>query len=117
MIPRKHPRFIVQIPAFFTRDCRGRGDITNLSMGGCCIQNVEAGVDVKGILTLYLHLSAHEQPLRVDAAHVRWSAASNFGLSFLFLESRELQRLTQYVERLGSDNRPTGAAFRITSPS
>lgn len=114
MIPRKHPRFVVQLPAFFTRDHRGRGDIANLSLGGCCMRNIEAGVDVKGILTLYLYLSDQKQPLRVDAAHVRWNAASNFGLRFLFLEGREQRRLEQYLTRLASQNTPTDAAFRIS---
>jgi hypothetical protein len=116
MIPRKHPRFTVQFPAFFTRDRRVKGDIANVSLEGCCLHNVESGVRVKGILTLYLELSGREPPLRVDSAQVRWHAASNFGVKFLFMEKAEQRRLEQYITQLASANTPTDAAFRIPSP-
>ena len=112
MIPRKHPRFTVNTIAYFGRDHRRKADMANLSLGGCCVHNVAAGVNVKGIQTLFLVLSGDEPPLRVDAAHVRWDAGSTFGLRFLFLERREQQRLEQHIARLASENEATNSPAR-----
>jgi hypothetical protein len=106
MTPRKHPRFTVNTIAYFGRDHRRKADMANLSLGGCCVRNVAAGVNVKGIQTLFLVLSGDEPPLRVDAAQLRWDAGSTFGLRFLFLERREQQRLEQHIARLASENKP-----------
>ena len=106
MIPRQHPRFAVNSAASFARDHQPKADITNLSLGGCCLQNVAPGIDMKRLFTMFLQMSAGEQPLRIDAAQVRWDAASNFGVRFLFLERLELKRLEHYVARLASQQAP-----------
>lgn len=106
MIPRQHPRFAVNSAAYFARDHQRKADITNLSLGGCCLRNVAAGMDMKRLFTMFLQVSAGEQPLRIDAAQVRWDAASNFGVRFLFLERLELRRLEHYVAQLASQSAP-----------
>ena len=112
MVTRTHPRFAVQCPAVFRREVEGQGDLINLSMGGCCLQVAEGEGDIRGILTLHLQLPEHKQPLRVDAAHVRWKTAGKLGLRFLFLETHELKRLDQYLGRLASRTSPAIAAIR-----
>jgi hypothetical protein len=102
IIPRKHPRFPVNLSVYFARDHRRRADLLNMSLGGCCMQNVAPEVGMAGILTLFVALPGSDQPLRVDAAQVRWAAGPAFGIRFLFLERREQQRLEQHIVSLAA---------------
>ena len=97
MMPRKFPRFDVELPVSFTGDHEGDGMVTNLSVGGCRVQEPDVTVDVKAMLTLRLRLSFDEPPLKIDAARVCWSGGHAFGLEFMIIGAEEQQRLHRFL--------------------
>ena len=102
-MPRKHLRAAVQLPISSSLLTVGAtSTVTNLSLGGCCVQGSEPGADLTGVLTPNLYLSMNEPPLRVDAAQVCWRDSSQFGLRFLAIEPCEHQRLEEYLARIAS---------------
>jgi hypothetical protein len=106
MIPRKYPRFVVHFLASFTGDSRHAGDVSNLSQRGCCLHDAMADLDVTDMFLLYLHVPGHEDPVRIDNAHMRWQAGSYFGIRFLFINMEEEERLVQYLAHLHASQCP-----------
>jgi hypothetical protein len=100
MIHRKHQRFTVTFPISFTGDHTGDGDVTDLSLGGCRVENADTTVHADAVLTLRLILSYKDDPLKVDAAIVRWSFGDTFGLEFLSFAPNEEDRLQKYLQKL-----------------
>lgn len=106
LLPRRYPRYPVQLPISFTGDHDGDGMVTNISLGGCHVEKADVAVLNKAFLTLHVYLSFNEPPMKIDAAVVRWSSGQDFGLEFVQVGSPEQERLTQYIGQLApSPNR------------
>lgn len=99
---RKHVRFAVQLPVLVTGDnLSGNGTILNLSPQGCAITS-EVAARAGAYLVLTIRLREQEQPIRVEIAAVRWSAAARFGVEFIKLHAEAAERLKQFVKVLES---------------
>ena len=94
---RKSVRYEVQFPLSFSgHEVTGRGLVTSLSHEGCSVSSEEA-VRPKAYLVLRLQLPEQHPPLRIEAAEVRWSSGSGFGLEFMHLRAEEQERLRRFI--------------------
>jgi hypothetical protein len=104
MEARKHARFAVQLPVSFCGDRvseEGEGTILNLSAEGCAITSATIAATA-AYLQLTMQLREREEPVRVDLAAVRWSAAARFGVEFIKVRPEEGERLRRFVKVLES---------------
>lgn len=104
MEARKHARFAVQLPVSFCGDRvsgEGEGTILNLSAEGCAITSATIAATA-AYLQLTIQLREREEPVRVDLAAVRWSAAARFGVEFIKVRPEEGERLRRFVKVLES---------------
>lgn len=95
-------RFRAQIPILFSRDgCPGetRGLVYNLSVEGCKITS-NTRVEPGTYLNLRLYLPGSHVPMVIRLAAVRWVQGWDFGVTFLHMQTEELQRLNQYLAAL-----------------
>ena len=95
-------RFRAQIPILFSRDgCPGetRGLVYNLSVEGCKITS-NTRVEPGTYLNLRLYLPGSHVPMVVRLSAVRWVQGWDFGVTFLHMQTDELQRLNQYLAAL-----------------
>jgi hypothetical protein len=94
---RKSVRYEVQLSLSFSgSEVAGGGLVTSLSKEGCSVTSEEP-VRPKTYLTLRLQLPEQRPPLRIEAAEVRWSSGSGFGLEFMHLRAEEQERLRRYI--------------------
>lgn len=102
MQERKHSRFAVQLPVLFSGDgLNGSGTILNLSQQGCAITS-EVPAETGVYLGLSMRLREQEEPVQIEVAAVRWSAAARFGVEFIKLRFEAGERLKQFVKMLES---------------
>ena len=104
MEARKHARFAVQLPVSFNGDRisgQGEGTILNLSADGCAITSATVAATA-AYLQLTMQLREREEPVQVDLAAVRWSAAARFGVEFIKVRPEEVERLKRFVKVLES---------------
>lgn len=104
MEARKHARFAVQLPVSFNGDRisgQGEGTILNLSADGCAITSSTVAATA-AYLQLTMQLREREEPVQVDLAAVRWSAAARFGVEFIKVRPEEVERLKRFVKVLES---------------
>ena len=102
MEARKHARFAVQLPVSFNGDrISGEGTILNLSADGCAITSATVAATA-AYLQLTMQLREQEEPVHVDLAAVRWSAAARFGVEFIKVRPDEGERLKRFVKTLES---------------
>jgi hypothetical protein len=95
-------RFRVQFPIAFSLEdqaVQSHGIVYNLSIGGCKVTSVRP-IFPGLYLKLRLYLPAHETPLEVPLAAVRWSMERDFGVAFLYLQPEEHKRLQQFLTNL-----------------
>ena len=99
LVPRAHPRFQVNHAVVFTGRVEGQGVVSNLSLGGCHIQS-SCLVRPDTYLTVLLMLPDLVQPLKINAAVVRWIRLGTFGLEFRYVEQPIRERLARYLSML-----------------
>ncbi len=68
----------------------------NLSMGGCAVGS-NLSVPKGTCLSLHLRLVAHESPVEVELATVRWSMGRVLGVEFLRVGPESRARLQQFL--------------------
>jgi len=99
-------RFQAHFPVAFARDDRpgeARGLVYNLSVDGCKVTS-DTRVAPGTYLTLRLYLPAPHAPVEVRLAAVRWTMGWDFSVTFLHVQSEELQRLNRYLAVLETAN-------------
>lgn len=90
---RTSPRLSIRCSGIFAGDyIEGEGTAVNISVGGAKIVSAQ-GVPEGTHLSLRLYLLDAEQPLDVELARVRWTAAREFGVQFLRLQPQAQARL------------------------
>jgi len=92
-------RFRAQVPILFSVDGhqrQARGLVYNLSADGCKVTS-DTRVAEGTYLNLRLYLPGSSAPVAVRLAAVRWTQGWEFGVTFLHMESDEVQRLNQYL--------------------
>ncbi|MBI5776943.1 MAG: PilZ domain-containing protein [Nitrospirae bacterium] len=102
-------RFRARLPVAFAREgCPGqaRGLVYNLSIEGCKVTS-DTRVAPGTYLTLRLYLPAPHAPVEIRLAAVRWTMQWDFGVTFVNMQSEELQRLNRYL----ADLETAGAAL------
>lgn len=92
----------------------GEGTVVDLSQTGCGIQGnqqVEQGMR----LTLCLHLSSANQPLRINEVQVMWIDGERFGVKSLDVAVHEQERLQDFVQSELAQETRKGApvSFRL----
>ena len=95
-------RFRAHLPVAFAQEGRpgeARGLVYNLSIEGCKVTS-DTRVAPETYLTLRLYLPAPHAPVAVRLAAVRWTQEWDFGVTFLHMQSEELQRLNRYLADL-----------------
>jgi hypothetical protein len=90
---------------------RGTGSVVDLSIRGCRIESL---IDVQpgSSLEVRIEAVAHELPIQIQAAIVRWSRGREFGLEFEVIAPTEwvhLQDIVRQIE-MAPDKRDTQAA-------
>lgn len=99
-------RFQAHFPVAFAREGypgEARGLVYNLSIEGCKVtSNTQMAPGT--YLTLRLYLPAPHAPVEVRLAAVRWTQEWDFGVTFVHMQSEELQRLTRYLAVLETAN-------------
>ncbi len=95
-------RFRAHLPVAFARDGHlgeARGLVYNLSVEGCKVTS-DTRVAPETYLTLRLYLPAPHASVAVQLAAVRWTQEWDFGVTFLHMQTEELQRLNLYLAEL-----------------
>jgi len=100
VVPRKSPRFAVQLPIRFTEDSRETGGtILNISQDGCMITATRTP-DESAYLQLDMDLIEGQPPVQVGLAAVRWSVRNRFGLEYIKVGLDERERLKNFMVML-----------------
>lgn len=95
-------RFRAQLPVAFAREGypgEARGLVYNLSIDGCKVTS-DTRVASGTYLTLRIYLPAPHAPVTVRLAAVRWTQMWDFGVTFVNMQSEELERLNRYLANL-----------------
>jgi len=101
-------RFQAHLPVAFARDGypgEARGLVYNLSIDGCKVTS-NTRVAPGTYLTLRLYLPAPHAPVTVRLAAVRWAQEWDFSVTFVNMQSEELERLNRYLAVLETANAP-----------
>ncbi len=101
-------RFQAHLPVTFARDGQpgeARGVVYNLSIDGCKVTS-NTRVAPGTYLSLRLHLPAPHAPVEVRLAAVRWSQGWDFSVTFVHMQSEDLQRLNRYLAVLETASVP-----------
>jgi c-di-GMP-binding flagellar brake protein YcgR len=104
---RKHPRISTPagalfsfnrlvIPAQFGENAEGEGALIDLSIGGCRLLS-EIPLEISERYNLILQISKESSPIVVEAAVVRWSQDSTYGLKFTSIQSIDESRLREML--------------------
>jgi hypothetical protein len=107
MPDRRLPRLTVHAPIRFSGARTGSGIITNISPGGCRVEQTQtpAPVGADCNLAAELDLPSLQSSFLVDAT-VRWAQDNGFGLEFVFYTRHDQRRLHQALARLSSTHPP-----------
>lgn len=100
---RKHPRVLVPSGALFSfkrlvvpvrsgEDVEGEGALLDLSIGGCRIVS-ELPLSIGQEYNLIFQISMERPPIPVDAAVVRWTDDSTYGLKFISIDPHDESRI------------------------
>lgn len=100
---RKHPRVLVPSGALFSfkrlvvpvrsgEDVEGEGALLDLSIGGCRIVS-ELPLSIGQEYNLIFQISMERPPIPVDAAVVRWTNDSTYGLKFISIDPHDESRI------------------------
>jgi c-di-GMP-binding flagellar brake protein YcgR len=104
---RKHPRIYTPsgalfsfkrlvIPVQFEEDTEGEGTLVDLSLGGCRLLS-DIPLEIGEQYNLILQVSKQSSPIIVEAAVVRWTQATTYGLKFLSLRSVDESHLRELL--------------------
>ena len=101
MDQRQHQRVSVHFQSSFSSVNRveGEGHVVDLSLRGCGIVT-SAAVHPGTTLTVRIHEPAHDAPLTVQQAVVRWCRNGRIGLEFVTLQPDDWVRLQALVKDL-----------------
>lgn len=83
----------------------GEGRLLDLSAEGCRIE-AQQELPVNTYLSLRLIISAHELPILVDLAAVRWVRGTNCGVHFLAVQPLQAQRLRAFLASASPRHQP-----------
>ena len=100
---RKHPRLLVPSGALFSfkrlvvpvqlgEQVEGEGALVDLSIGGCRILS-ELPLKIGQEYNLIFQISMERPPIPVDAAVVRWTDDSTYGLKFISVDPHDESRI------------------------
>ncbi|HEX3203240.1 MAG TPA: PilZ domain-containing protein [Nitrospiraceae bacterium] len=102
MKPRTSERFPHRIRVEFSAldaSVEGKGMITDLSKGGCCVESNTLAP--KGTeLQVSLFMPDYTWPMKVERAIVRWVKRTTFGVEFLTVQSSHRERLSRFIMKL-----------------
>ncbi len=97
---RKHPRIRVQFRvtlSLASGRTPGEGKLLNLSQAGCAIQG-DRTLKKGDCVSLLIHASAHDRPIEIQSAVVRWVQRGDFGVEFERIQTEEATRLRQLLD-------------------
>jgi hypothetical protein len=101
MDKRQHPRFPARFHSSFTSVTvvSGEGNVVDLSIRGC---RIESSTDVQPGASLEIRIVAiaHEPPIQIQQALVRWTRGRQFGLEFVTMAPEEWARLQHIVKQI-----------------
>src|ERR1044072_2612313 len=102
MNPRTSERFQQRIAVEFSAlesSVEGKGMITDLSKGGCCVESDV--LPARGTaLRMSLSLPDFTWPMKVERAVVRWVKRTTFGVEFFTVQSSQRERLARFIMKL-----------------
>jgi hypothetical protein len=80
------------------REQSGEGELINLSGGGCAVRNT-SGIPVTDpmYITLRIAIDPQSPPVLIEMGKVRWSSPTDFGVEFLIVPSKDLDRLQRFL--------------------
>ena len=106
---RKHRRVLTEAPVLiFGELTLMKGQIVNLSTGGCAI--VAAQAPEKGQrLSLVLPVPGQEKSIDIQLAIVRWSTLGLFGVEFMCINTAHQENLQHYLHMV--DRAPSLASL------
>lgn len=108
---RKHERLLVRCRVTVQEErATAEGQVEDLSEGGCKIR-VTVPPPVGTHVTLRIHLPSTE-PLKINVAVVRWTAARAVGVEFLWIDPPVLSGLQRYLRQCGNPTSPLRADRR-----
>lgn len=104
---RKHPRVLVPSGALFSfkrlvvpvrsgEDVEGEGALVDLSIGGCRLVS-ELPLTIGQEYNLIFQISTERPPIPVDAAVVRWTDDSTYGLKFISIDPHDESRIHELL--------------------
>ncbi len=96
---RKHTRILLPAGALFSfrrlvvpvrlgEEAEGEGAMVDLSIGGCRLLS-EVPLNIGQEYNLILQISTERPPIPVDAAVVRWTDDSMYGLKFISIDPHD----------------------------
>ena len=86
---RLHYRVSVRYPVILrSKGVRGVGLMTTLSVNGCTIE-YQRSLDPTHQIAVHVPLPNQPQALVIEAAAIRWSCGSLYGLEFLLMHNRQ----------------------------
>ena len=86
---RVHYRVSVRYPVILCSNAATRvGLMTTLSGNGCTIE-CQKSLDLSHHIEVHVRLPNQPRPLVIEAAAIRWSCGSSYGLEFLIVNNRE----------------------------
>jgi PilZ domain-containing protein len=86
---RLHYRVSVHYPVTLHSNAVARvGLMTTLSGNGCTIE-CQKSLDLSHHIEVHVRLPNHPRPLVIEAAAIRWSCGSSYGLEFLIVNNRQ----------------------------
>lgn len=111
---RKHPRIPLPAGALFSfrrlvvpvrlgEVVEGEGAIVDLSIGGCRLLS-DVPLIIGQEYNLIFQISMEQPPIPVDAAVVRWTNNTTYGLKFISIDTRDEARLQNLLLEI---RRPT----------
>ena len=101
MVERRFPRFAVELPCLYSigHNQDWNGTAVNLSRGGCAIRGVTP-VQKSHFLEVRIFMAANQPPIEVLFAPVRWTTGEQFGVEFITLVPRDVERLQTYLSSI-----------------
>lgn len=86
---RLHYRVSVRYPVILSSNAATRvGLMITLSGNGCTIE-CQKSLDLSHHIEVHVRLPNQPRPLVIEAAAIRWSCGSLYGLEFLIVDNRE----------------------------
>ena len=97
---RKHRRVLTKAPVLiFSELTLVKGQIVNLSTGGCAIVAAQA-LEKGQRLSLVLQVPERETSIDIQLALVRWSTLGLFGVEFICVNTAHQENLQRYLNMI-----------------